>query len=396
MDERHEPRRIGFYMDSDAWPGGAELWLTLLMTGLADAGWWVSLALTDKRVTDGWAEFLADRGIEVTRVRATHEVDPGGAREAEEALRGFPVVHVNKAHPRACLPAVGAARRAGARAVVVSEHVVNPPRSRYPFGAAAVRRLVRASNEQADVITAPSDASRQAYIEAYRPDPAKVATVRGAVDLSRFEGPFDTESVRRSLGIDAGARVAAVVGRLHAGKGLDTALLAVPLILEQEPEARLVIVGGGELASELDAERARLGIAESVIMAGTRDDVPAVLAASDVLVVPSESETAGLTALEAGAARLAVVATRVGGLPEAVDDGVTGLLVPPRDERALARAVLDVLSDPARASAMGDAGRERVEREFSSERLVADMTSIYERFLGARPCDTGDREGAAS
>lgn len=374
-------RGVAFYTDSDAWPGGAELWLTHLMSGLESAGVHVSLFLTDKRVTDGWASLLAERGIEVARVRPSREIDPGGAREAEQALRGFPLVHINKPHPRACLPAIAGARRAGARAVVVSEHVVAGPRSRYPMGAAAVRALVRRANELSDVITVPSDASRDAYITAYGAPPAKVLTVRGAVDLSLFGGDVDAAGVRDSLGIAEGAKVAAIVGRIHGGKGLDTALQAVPLILKRERRFRLVIVGEGELEAEIAALRDRLGLADAVVMTGSRDDVPAVLASVDLLIVPSESETAGLTALEAGAAGLPVVATRVGGLPEAVRDGVTGVLVPPRDADALARAVVDVLSDEAAASAMGRAGRALVEREFSAAGLVDTMTGIYDRLL---------------
>ncbi len=376
-----EPGRIAFHMDADAWPGGAEGWLTLLMSGLVEAGWSVSLFLTDKRVTDPWVSLLAQRGVAVERVRATREVDPGGVREAERFLRGFPLVHVNKPHPRASLPTIQGARRAGARAVVASEHVVSPPASRYPFGASLVRRLVSRTSALCDVITVPSEASRGEYVGSYDVDPDSVVTVRGAVDLSRFDGPVDRGEVCRSIGVSPDDRVVAVVGRLCEGKGLETALRAATILAERVPAFRLALVGDGDLASRLRALASELGVAERVVMVGARSDVPDILRAVDLLAIASVSETSGLVAMEAAAAGLPVVATRVGGLSETIEDGVTGLLVAPRDERELARGVEAVLGDGDLASRMGRAGRERAEREYGADRLVETMTGIYWRLL---------------
>jgi len=379
------PESVGFYMDSDAWPGGAELWLTHLMRGLRDEGCDVSIVLTEKVATDPWASLLEDNGVRVSRVRATRELDRAGVKEAAAALAGQALVHVNKPHPRACLPAIEGARLAGASALVVSEHVVSPPRSRYPMGAAVVRRLVRRANALADVITVPSEASRATYIEAYRPDPSKVVTVRGAVDLRLYGRPVDRESVRGSLGLPDGARAAAIVGRLHAGKGLPTALRAVSIVRQRVGDFHLVVVGDGDMRGELVALRDALGLSAAVHIVGARDDVPSVLQAVNLLLIPSESETAGLTAIEAGAAGIPVVATNVGGLPEAVLDGRTGVLVPPRDERAIADAVVRVLSDATVAAEMGEAGRKFVCEEFGRGRLVSRMAEVYAGALGREP-----------
>lgn len=383
MNRSARTTSVAFYMDADAWPGGAERWLSMLMAGLQDAGWAVALFLTDKRATDAWALALAERGVAVTRVRPTREIDRSGVRESEKLFAGFPLVHVNKAHPRACLPAIAGARRAGARAVVVSEHVVAPPRSRYPFGAAAVKRLVRKAGGICDAITVPSEASREEYLSAYGADPGKVLVVRGAVDLSLFEAPTASREVRRSLGLGENDRAAAIVGRLHSGKGLETAIEAVPLVLAGEPLFRLVIVGAGGLEPQLREMRRKLGLESSVIMAGPRDDVPAILRSVDLLVVASESETSGLVAMEAAAAGKPVVATRAGGLAETVTDGVTGLLVPPRDEVALAGAMVELLGDARKALAMGGAARERALREFGTGHLVDTMSGIYDALLAS-------------
>jgi glycosyltransferase involved in cell wall biosynthesis len=127
----------------------------------------------------------------------------------------------------------------------------------------------------------------------------------------------------------------------------------------------------------LAARASRLGLGRRVIFAGLRTDVPALLAASTVSVMPSLNEALSNVLLESMAAGAPTVATRVGGTPEAMDDGVTGLLVPPEDAAALAEAVGRLIDDPARAAALGGAARETVERRFSLQRMVDDTERLY-------------------
>jgi glycosyltransferase involved in cell wall biosynthesis len=136
------------------------------------------------------------------------------------------------------------------------------------------------------------------------------------------------------------------------------------------------------LRPTLEETTRRLGLDRSVRFLGLHEDVEGVLAAADVLVHPSLEEGFSNAILEAMGASLPVIATRVGGNPEAVEDGVTGLLVPPRDSPALARATIGVLADPARASALGAAGRRRVEQEFTLSRMVARYEQVYAEMVG--------------
>jgi len=175
--------------------------------------------------------------------------------------------------------------------------------------------------------------------------------------------------------------VAAVVGRLCDGKGLETAVRAAKIVAERVPAFRLVIVGDGELRQPLAALAQEIGAEGSVVMVGARHDVPDILRSVDLLAMASESETSGLVAMEAAAAGIPVVATRVGGLPETVQDGVTGVMVPPRDAPALARAVVSVLEDRNVGERMGEAARGRARREFGAERLVETMAAVYSRIL---------------
>lgn len=368
-------------MDAQAWPGGAETWLSHLMYGLTEAGWEVSLFLSDRRVGDEWVPELESHGVAVTRFRPTREIDPAGSREARRLLAGFPLVHFNKVDPRSLLPAIPAARSAGARAVVSTEHVVLGPASRYPFGRQVVARMVRRTNALLDAVTVPCEYARRVYSERYRVPPSKVVNVGTAVRLDSFDEGVDRTRVRGEFGLGRDDVVAAIVGRLHEQKGLEAAIESVPAILEREPRFRLLLVGAGPLEDVLRTIVSRESLGSAVILAGRRDDVPEVLAAADLLILPSESETAPLTVLEAMAAGLPVVATDVGGVGEAVESGVTGVLIEPRDPRAIAEAVLSVVALPDGGAAMGRAGRRTVRERFSRDRLVGAVTALYERLL---------------
>jgi glycosyltransferase involved in cell wall biosynthesis len=163
------------------------------------------------------------------------------------------------------------------------------------------------------------------------------------------------------------------VGRLRAPKDFVTLVRAMAGL-----EARLRIAGDGPDRPALEAEIDRLGLS-NVELLGTRDDVPELLAGADVFVLASDSEGMPMSVLEAMAAGLPVVASAVGGVPELVRDGETGALVPPRDSAALAGALRRIVSDPALVDRLGEAGRQRVEREFSLERFEREHLELYRK-----------------
>jgi glycosyltransferase involved in cell wall biosynthesis len=197
--------------------------------------------------------------------------------------------------------------------------------------------------------------------------------------------------IRDELGIPPGAPVVGAVCRLHPVKRLGDLLEAAALLAPRHPEARVVIVGpltGSPVfeacARELRRLAARLGLGRRVILTGARTDVPRILAELTVSVLPSESEGLSNTLLESMAAGVPVVATAVGGTPEVVEDGISGLLVPPADPASLAAAIGCLLEAPRMAAAIGAAGRRRVADRFGLERMVEATTRLYQRLL-ARP-----------
>jgi glycosyltransferase involved in cell wall biosynthesis len=155
------------------------------------------------------------------------------------------------------------------------------------------------------------------------------------------------------------------------------------LILETCPSAHLLVVGTGNLERELKQQAIREGIDAAVNFAGYRSDIPQILSAADLFVLPSLAEGLPLAALEAMAACLPVVATDVGGTAEAVVDGETGLLVPPANPHRLAAAILSLVSDRERRVQMGSAGRARVEQRFSARVAAKTLGMLYLQLLGS-------------
>jgi glycosyltransferase involved in cell wall biosynthesis len=209
-------------------------------------------------------------------------------------------------------------------------------------------------------------------------------TIYNGVDVKAFRSPGlaeQTRSLRHQLGL-ADRPVVTVVGRLRWEKGQATLVQAMSEVAREVPDAVLLVAGDGPDREVLGRQVAEAGLAGRTVWAGMRsaEQLPAFYGLSTVVAVPSVFEGFGLVAAEAMAAGTPVVASAVGGLREVVEDGVTGLLVPPGDAGALAAAVIRVLRDPALGEEMGQRGRDRVRALFSLERFEASTLAAYRRF----------------
>ncbi len=187
------------------------------------------------------------------------------------------------------------------------------------------------------------------------------------------------EQTRRKLGIADDEILVGGVGRLEPVKGFTYFVAMAQQLKAMGEKFRFVLVGEGALTVTLQQQVAEAGV--SIEFLGLRHDVPALMAALDMLVVPSINEGMGRVILEAGAAETPVVATRVGGIPDVVDDGETGLLVPPRNPNALAAALLELSRSPERRRLMGATARAKIVPHYSLESMVQRIESIYEELL---------------
>jgi glycosyltransferase involved in cell wall biosynthesis len=248
----------------------------------------------------------------------------------------------------------------------------------------------------ADRVVVNAGAIRDWLIEqGYAPD--KIVVIRNGVDTSRFIDRNDGAALRRELDIPAGAPLVVLLARLSPTKGIECFFEAAAKVREKHPDAYFLAVGecykrdaegeivvDSEYRQRLQDKATSLGLADRVRFAGQRKDVPQVLAAAAVSVLPSISEGISNTLLESMAAGVPVVATRVGGTPEVIDDGEHGLLVPPNDARSLADAITRVLDDPALAVWLSANARRRVTEEFSFEAVVRKTEALYRELLAAK------------
>ena len=231
---------------------------------------------------------------------------------------------------------------------------------------------------------------KYAYAAAHR----VVANSQAAAERLRLEGVAAEKIVVIPNGIDASLfaerqyrvrpRTIATVACLREEKRIDVLLDAAPLILARHPDAEILIVGDGACRAELEARSRLNGVTDRVKFLGHRDDVPAVLAGADLFVLPSRSEAFPNAIVEAMMAGLPVVASHVGGIPELVEDGRTGRLVPPGDATQLAAALIELLDHPDRAQQMGQTARRRIEEQYSFDRMVHQFETLYLRELAAR------------
>lgn len=207
---------------------------------------------------------------------------------------------------------------------------------------------------------------------------APVRLIYNGVDLSRYDRQEPCCTLPEEYGLEPGSQLVGVVARLEPEKGHPTLLEAWPEVLRSCPHSYLLIVGEGSRREALEAQVRDLRIAHRVVFTGRRDDIPAVTAALDVAVLPSYREAQGLTILEAMALSRPVVASDVGGIPEMITDGVTGLLVPPHDATALASAIIRLLRDHPYADTLGRAGHDLVHDRFCIELMVKAIEQVYD------------------
>jgi glycosyltransferase involved in cell wall biosynthesis len=206
----------------------------------------------------------------------------------------------------------------------------------------------------------------------------RVVTVHEGIDLAHVDAAPPT-SVREAFWLPTNAPIVGCVGALVEHKGHRHLIHAAADIVRRIPEARVVILGEGDLRDELTRMIHELGLERHVLLPGFRPDVLSLLKTFDVFVMPSITEGLGTSILDAMACGKAVVASAVGGIPEVVAPEETGLLVPPRNPTALAAAVVRLLGNRELADRFGAAGRTRVEQHFTAERMVQATLDVYRR-----------------
>ncbi len=307
------------------------------------------------------------------------ELSPRAIRRVAAILKAgaFDLIHAHTSHAHAI--AAIAARLARPARCVVSRRVDFPirrgpfSRMKYRFG---VDRYVAISRAVRDVLVGGGV------------NEERIRVVPSGIDLARLDAA-DAESITREFGIPPGARVVGSLSWFAGHKGLEHFVDAVPAVAARHPDAWFFLVGDGEERAAIEDRARRVAPHARIRFPGFRKDALSFLARFDVVCTPSVLEGLNTTNLDALALGRPVVATAVGGIPEAVIDGETGLLVPPSAPAALAAAIERLLDEPELGARLGAAGRALVERRFTNDAMVEGTLEVYRELLRAGPTGGG-------
>jgi glycosyltransferase involved in cell wall biosynthesis len=368
------PIRVHALIDTLA-VGGAETVLADLAAAAPAAGIELSVGVL-KAVDDAHTTArLRAAGVEPQLVGIPPHLGPGAFLAVRRQLAAVApdVVHTHLGY--ADLLGGPAARSLGLPTVATLHAHAWPgsPRERVKLHAMRLARRACAAR-----VVAVSESARAAYLDGNADRAGRVVVVRNGIRDGAKPGAG--VALRAQLGVGADELVVAMVSSLRPEKGHDVAIAAARRLLEREPRLRLLVAGDGPLRDELARAAAPLG--DRAVLTGYRPDVMAVLDAADVLLHPSRHDALPTAIIEAMAASTPVVATRVGGIVELVQDGVSGVLVPaPATAEQLAGALAELLAHPRRRRELAAAGRARFEAEFTAERWAARMGELYRSVL---------------
>ena len=362
------------YVIPGLYPAGVGNHLLSLSSGLVDNGWDVTVAYL--KGEGELADNFEQAGCDVFRVGISRDADPIGFLRLVRHIRSneYDVVHTHLF--RGDVYGSVAASIAKSGPILSSKHNNAPYLTRPPY-----KWLHNLTVALSDRVITISDFLQRFYTRHTYSSKEKFKTAYYGLDPGPFEAvPDEVVAETRTEFAQDSELLIGTVARLIKAKGLDTLLSAFSDVHESLPETHLAVVGEGPKSNALRAQSRQLEISDSVTFTGFRSDIPALMNAFDLFVLPSRREGFGLVLLEAMAAETPVVATRTSAIPEVVNDSQTGLLVPVEDPGAMAAAIQTLLTSDDR-EARGIRGRERVQETFSIESMVQATEEIYRDLL---------------
>jgi glycosyltransferase involved in cell wall biosynthesis len=353
------------------WRGGQNQALLTVM-GLRGIGHRAALVAH----ADGELRRRAGEGLDLIPISTRNEMDLSAAWKLGRVLRTErpEIIHAHDPHGVAMASLAISLNPALPAPLLVASRRVDFPLKTHAFS--------RWKYRQVDLFLCASDAIRR-ILAGHGVEPDRLVTVHEGIDLAHVDAA-PTADLHAQFWLPHGVPIVGNIGALVPHKGQRHLVDAVPLVLRDVPDAHFVIAGEGELRPDLEAQIRHLRLEKRILLTGFRPDVLSLLKAFDVFVMASLTEGLGTSVLDAMACRRAVVGTRAGGIPEVVDEGRTGFVVPTHDAPAIAGAVVRLLKDPGLRTRLGEAGRRRVEREFTAERMVRATLAAYEALAGRR------------
>lgn len=366
---------------SRAW-GGMEMHLPLLAEGLVKRGHEV---LTVCHPQGRIVQRVRSKGLAYIPVAIDGYFSPKSTYRLSQITRRERIDVIHSHYSKDLWLLVPAARLVGKVPVILTKHLASSV-----MKGDFLHRWIYSNTAK---VIANSEFIRKNVIKGCAISPEKVVTIHYGLDLQGYDPTkVDGELVRREFRIDGDTKLVGMVGRFSPGKGYEDLLLAAREIVRELDRVIFLVVGEASVEQEEHEQKIKrmatdLELSDRIIFTGFRRDIPQIMKALDLFVLPSHDESFGLVLIEAMAMGTPVVSTDRGGVIEIVEEGVNGLQVPPKDPLSLARAIITLLKDEKKRIAFGRAGRERVEREFSWERMIQKVENVYYEALGGSVTD---------
>lgn len=348
------------------WRGG-EQQVLYLIKGLKERGHTPVVVCQPESLLEG---AVINAGIEAIPLRMRGEFDIPAAWQIGRLLRkgDYDILHTHTSHAHS----IGLLSRlfGKVKGMVVSRRVDFPINNSFKYSYFDVRYI------------AVSEAIKKVMMDGGVPE-NKIDVVRSCIDLSGLDNA-PIADIRTELGITKDAVVTGNIAHMADHKGQIYLIRAALIVKNKYPGTKFVIVGDGELREKLEAEAKKLGLDGVVLFTGFREDIASLLSSFDIFAFPSHLEGLGTSLLDAMAMKIPIVSTTAGGIPEVVQDGVNGILVPPKEPEALAGAIMALIEDPGLRLKYGNAGRSIVEENFTVDKVVDGTLAVYKRMLEKR------------
>ena len=325
-----------------------------------------------------FATLAADQGFPASVIAMKHRLDLSTINPLQQYLREHRINLVHTHGVRANLVARLAAAREGLP-VVTTVHSVLRYDYDLPFKSFFARYLTMLTNKHSDKFIAISHAIAEEIRQMGVPE-EKIVIIHNGLDTGKFSTPRAVDEVRRELGLNPERQTVTMIARLHPVKGHQYFLQAARQVIDAGFKAQFLIIGEGFERQRLEKQVRELGLTEIVKMPGYYSSIEDIYEVTDLLCVPSLMEGLGLVVLEGMYFNVPVVASNTGGIPEIINDQVDGLLVEPRDDKALAHAIMNILKNPNLATRLTQKGRQRVE-QFSLKNMARKVEQVYEEVI---------------
>lgn len=380
--------------------GGAEHYLSLLVSGLVGMDHDVEIICPERKEWADLAQGLKQKGAVVHQLPLKSRHDLGRfhflsyLNVAQILLlkryykRINPdILHINTAGVEDAQTCIIASKRSLIKTTIVTNHAggflpYSVKNINIKIIDALRKRIVRKLDSYIEKRIAVSKATVDMIIREYNIDEHKFHIIHNGVILKKSNLNVDQAELKNTLGVNKEDSLMICVANLYKEKGIDYLLKAMPEVLKNNTNVKLVIAGDGPLHEELNTLSKELSVSDNVKFLGKRNDIDSLLSISDIFVLPSLGEGFPFVVLEAMAAGLPVVATNIGGIPEIINDGQEGYLVKPADSGAIAESLKKLLLDTELFKKIADNSKARVEKEFSLSKMIDGTLSVYNEVLG--------------